>query len=205
MTDSVRLAVIYYSSTGTIHRIAVEAVEAAEKAGAEVRLRRAAELAPPATIEAKPAWAAHLAATYDVAVATPQDVDWADAVLFGTPSRFGNVAAQLKQFIDVLGPMWVRGQLAAKAYGAFTSGSTTHGGMETTLVAIYNMVYHFGGVVVPPGYSDPIKFVDGNPYGTSHVVRTPGDPVDEVTLRAAAVQTNRLVQVAGALRTALLR
>jgi NAD(P)H dehydrogenase (quinone) len=195
----VNIAVIYYSSTGTIYRIAQEMAESAEKAGAQVRLRKAAELAPRSAIDTKPAWAAHLAETHDVPVVSADDVNWADGIAFGTPSRFGNVAAQLKQFIDTLGPLWLQGRLADKAYTAFTSGTTIHGGMETTLVTIYNMIYHFGGIVVPPGYSDPIKLVDGNPYGTSHVLGTAAPiPVGEVTLQAARAQANRLVRLARA-------
>lgn len=194
--NDVNIAVIYYSSTGTIYRIATEIAETAEKAGANVRLRKAAELAPRSAIDTKPAWSDHLAETADIPVVTAEDMLWADGVAFGTPSRFGNVAAQLKQFIDTLGPLWVQGRLAGKAYTAFTSGNTTHGGMETTLVAIYNMVYHFGGVVVPPGYADPIKMVDGNPYGTSHVLGMNNEPVGEMTLGAARAQAKRLVQIA---------
>lgn len=197
--NDLNIAVIYYSSTGTIHRIATEIAETAEKAGACVRLRKAAELAPRSAIDTKPAWAAHLAETADIPVVTAEDILWADGVAFGTPSRFGNIAAQLKQFIDTLGPLWLQGQLASKAYTAFTSGSTTHGGMETTLVSIYNMVYHFGGVVVPPGYSDPIKMIDGNPYGTSHVLGQNLEPCGEVTLGAARAQAKRLVRIAQAI------
>lgn len=197
--NEVNIAVIYYSSTGTIHRIATEITETAEKSGANVRLRKAAELAPRSAIDTKPAWAAHIADTADVPVVTAEDVLWADGIAFGTPSRFGNIAGQLKQFLDSLGPLWIRGDLASKAYTAFTSGSTDHGGMETTLVAIYNMVYHFGGVVVPPGYADPIKFIDGNPYGTSHVLGQSLEPVGEVTLAAARAQAKRLVRIAQAI------
>lgn len=197
--NEVNIAVIYYSSTGTIHRIATEITETAEKAGANVRLRKAAELAPRAAIETKPGWAAHVAETADIPVVSADDVLWADGIALGSPSRFGNVAGQLKQFLDSLGPLWIRGELAQKAYTAFTSGSTTHGGMETTLVAIYNMVYHFGGVVVPPGYSDPVKFIDGNPYGTSHVLGKDLEPVGEVTLGAARAQAKRLVRIAQAI------
>lgn len=197
--NEVNIAVIYYSSTGTIHRIATEITETAEKAGANVRLRKAAELAPRSAIDTKPAWAAHIADTADIPVVTAEDVLWADGIAIGTPSRFGNIAGQLKQFLDSLGPLWIRGDLADKAYTGFTSGSTNHGGMETTLVAIYNMVYHFGGVVVPPGYSDPIKFVDGNPYGTSHVLGQDLAPVGEVTLAAARAQAKRLVLIAQAI------
>jgi len=195
-SNEVNIAVIYYSATGTVHRIAAEVAESAEKAGANVRLRKAAELAPRSAIDTKPAWAAHLAATADIPVVTADDILWADGVAFGTPSRFGNIAAPLKQFIDTLGPLWRQGRLATKAYTAFTAGSTAHGGMETTLVAIYNMVYHFGGVVVPPGYADPIKLIDGNPYGTSHVFGQNSEPVGEVTLAAARAQSKRLVRIA---------
>ena len=198
-SNGINIAVIYYSSTGTVYRIATEVAESAEKAGANVRLRKAAELAPRSAIDTKPAWAAHIAETADVPVVTADDILWADGVAFGTPSRFGNIAAQLKPFIDTLGPLWMQGRLATKAYTAFTSGSTAHGGMETTLVAIYNMVYHFGGVVVPPGYADPVKMVDGNPYGTSHVLGQNLDPVGEVTLAAARAQSKRLVRIATAI------
>ncbi len=193
MERSVNVTVVYYSSTGTIHRLATEMVETVEKHGAEVRLVRAAELAPATAIESRPAWKAHLLDTADVPIAAVDDVLWADAVVFGTPTRFGNVSAQLKQFIDTLGPAWFSGLLADKVYSAFTSGGSTHGGMETTLVSIYNMVCHFGGIIVPPGG-------DINPYGTSHVLGVDNRPVCDVTLRAARVQAERVVRIARALK-----
>ncbi|MEU7480428.1 NAD(P)H-dependent oxidoreductase [Lentzea sp. NPDC042327] len=193
MERSVNVTVVYYSSTGTIHRLATEMVETAEKHGAEVRLVRAAELAPATVVESRPAWKAHLLDTADVPIAAVDDVLWADAVILGTPTRFGNVSAQLKQFIDTLGPAWFSGLLANKVYSAFTSGGSTHGGMETTLVSIYNMVCHFGGIIVPPGG-------DFNPYGTSHVLGADNRPVCDVTLRAAGVQAERVVRVARALK-----
>ena len=200
MPDAVKLAVIYYSSTGTNHTIAQEIAEAAEKAGAEVRLRRVAELAPRAAIESNPAWAAHAAATADIPQATPDDVLWADAVVFGSPTRFGNVASQLKQFIDLLGPQWAQGLLADKVYSGFTSSATLHGGQESTLLALYTTVQHFGGILVTPGYTDPAKFADGNPYGTSHVDAQGKNPVDDTTRAAARVQAERVVRVARALK-----
>ncbi len=193
MERSVNVTVVYYSSTGTIHRLATEIMETAEKHGAEVRLVRAAELAPAVAIESRPAWKAHLLDTADVPIAAVDDVLWADAVVFGTPTRFGNVSAQLKQFIDTLGPAWFSGLLANKVYSAFTSGGSTHGGMETTLVSIYNMVCHFGGIIVPPGG-------DINPYGTSHVLGADNKPVCDVALRSAQVQAERVVRVARALK-----
>ncbi|SES14375.1 MULTISPECIES: NAD(P)H:quinone oxidoreductase [Lentzea] len=193
MERSVNVSVVYYSSTGTIHRIATEIAETAEKAGAEVRLVRAAELAPQAAVDSRPAWAEHLRQTEDVPVAQVEDVLWADAVLFGTPTRFGNMSAQLKQFIDTLGPAWFQGRLANKVYSAFTSGGSTHGGMETTIVSIHNMVCHFGGIIVPPGLNE-------NPYGTSHVLGSDSKPVGEVALQSARVQADRVVRVARALK-----
>ncbi|MFC4494348.1 NAD(P)H:quinone oxidoreductase [Streptomyces ovatisporus] len=199
----VKVAVIYYSSTGTIAALAREISDTAEKAGAEVRLRRAPELAPRSAVESNPAWAENLRATADVPEASPADVEWGDAVLFGTPTRFGNVSAQLKQLLDQLGPLWAEGRLADKVYSGFTSSASPHGGQESTLLALYNTVHHFGGLVVAPGYTDPSKFVDGNPYGTSHTDAQGNNPVDETARTAARVQTERVVRVAGALKAGL--
>ena len=112
----VKLAVIYYSSTATVDSMARRVALAAEKHGAEVRLRQVEELAPPAAIDSNPVWREHLDATADEPKATPDDVVWADAVLLGTPTRFGNVSSQLKNFLDSLGPQWSKGQLADKVY-----------------------------------------------------------------------------------------
>ncbi|KNE82896.1 MULTISPECIES: NAD(P)H:quinone oxidoreductase [Streptomyces] len=200
MTSAVRLAVIYYSSTGTNTTVAKEIADTAAKAGAEVRLLRVAELAPRAAVDSNPAWAANADATAGIPEAGPDDMVWADAVIFGTPTRYGNVSSQLKQFLDSLGGLWSEGKLADKVYSGFTSSATLHGGQESTLLALYNTIYHFGGVVVAPGYTDPSKFADGNPYGTSHVDAQGESPVDETTLRAARVQAERVVRLTRALK-----
>ncbi|MFD3457582.1 NAD(P)H:quinone oxidoreductase [Streptomyces sp. NPDC058691] len=202
MTTPVKLAIVYYSSTGTITGIARELHDAALKTGAEVRLVKAAELAPQAAIESNPAWAANHAATADVPHATPEDVDWADAVIFGTPTRFGNVSSQLKQFIDTLGGLWAQGKLADKVYSGFASSATAHAGQESTLLALYNSIHHFGGVTVTPGFTDPTKFVDGNPYGTSHVDGQGTNPIDDITRTAARVQAERVVRLAARIKAA---
>ncbi|WP_431968012.1 NAD(P)H:quinone oxidoreductase [Actinacidiphila sp. bgisy160] len=202
MATPVKLAIVYYSSTGTITEIARELHDAAVKAGAEVRLVKAAELAPQAAIETNPAWAAHHAANAHVPHATPEDVEWADAVIFGTPTRFGNVSAQLKQFIDTLGGLWAEGKLTDKVYSAFVSSATAHAGQEATLLALYTSIHHFGGITVTPGFTQPSKFIDGNPYGTSHVDGQGNNPVDEVTRTAARVQAERVVRVAAQLKAA---
>lgn len=196
--EPVKAAIIYYSSTGTVHALARAAAEGAEKAGAHVRLRRIAELAPPAAINTNPAWRQHLQDTADVVEASLADLAWADAVLFGTPARFGNPASQLRAFIDTTGPLWQGGNLVDKVYSAFTSSSTAHGGQESTLLALGNTFYHWGGIIVPPGYADPIQYRSGNPYGTSHVV---GDgPPGDVSLEAARYQARRVVDTAAALK-----
>ncbi|MEV4110919.1 NAD(P)H:quinone oxidoreductase [Nonomuraea sp. NPDC049695] len=196
--EPVNVAVIYYSATGTVHALAQAAAEGAEKAGAHVRLRKVAETAPPAAISANPAWGQHLQDTADIAEAGHDDLVWADAVLFGTPTRFGNPAGQLRQFIDTTGPLWYQGQLADKVYSAFTASNTAHGGQESTILALGNTFYHWGGIIVPPGYTDPIQFQSGNPYGTSHVAGE-GAP-GEVALQAARHQARRVVDTAALLK-----
>ncbi|MEV0897258.1 NAD(P)H:quinone oxidoreductase [Actinoplanes sp. NPDC049802] len=197
----VKLAIIYYSSTGTIHTMAQRLAEAGEKAGAEVRLRQVPELAPAEAIASNAAWSRHHDLTKDEPRAVADDVVWADAVLFGTPTRYGNVTSQLKQFIDTLGPQWAQGLLANKAYAGFTASMTEHGGQESTLLALYNTIHHFGGVVVAPGYTDPLKFADGNPYGVSHVTGGSNDaPLTEVQHAALEHLARRVVTIGGRLR-----
>ncbi|MGV9779614.1 hypothetical protein ACWDS7_47340, partial [Streptosporangium sp. NPDC003464] len=113
-------------------------------------------------------------------------------------TRFGNPASQLRAFIDTTGPLWFHGKLADKVYSAFTASNTAHGGQESTLLALGNTFYHWGGVIVPPGYTDPIQFRSGNPYGTSHVA---GDgPPNDVSLEAARHQARRVVATAASLK-----
>ncbi len=197
----VKLAVIYYSATGTIHEMAHRVAAAGEKAGAEVRLRQVAELAPPEAIASNAGWSQHFDLTKDEPKATPDDLVWADAVLFGTPTRYGNVASQLKQFLDTTGPQWGQGLLADKVYAGFTATQTAHGGQESTLLALYNVIYHWGGILVPPGYTDAVKFGDGNPYGVSHVTGANNDaPLTEEVLAALDHLATRAVTVAGRLK-----
>lgn len=196
-TPRVNAAIIYYSSTGTVHALARAATEGAEKAGAHVRLRKVAELAPPEAINARPEWAQHLRDTADVAEASLDDLAWADVVLLGTPTRFGNPASQLRAFIETTGPLWIHGKLAGKVYSAFTASNTAHGGQESTLLALGNTFYHWGGIIVPPGYTDSIQFRSGNPYGASHIAGN--GPCDDVVLEAARYQARRAVDVAIAL------
>ncbi|MER7825450.1 NAD(P)H:quinone oxidoreductase [Streptomyces sp. NPDC096097] len=196
------VAVIYYSSTGNVHTMAKAAAESAAKAGAtEVRLLKVAELAPAAVVESNPAWAAHAAATADVAEATLADLEWADVVLFGTPTRYGLPAAQLKQFIDTTGGLWFQGKLVNKVVSSFTSTSTAHGGQESTLLALNNTFYHWGSIIVAPGFADPVQFdpANGNPYGASSVSGNNPDNVADVNVASVEFQARRAVEIAAAL------
>jgi NAD(P)H dehydrogenase (quinone) len=193
-----RIAVIYYSSTGNVHDLAEAVASGAAAAGADVRLRRVRELAPRAAIDANPAWREHLDASKDIPHAELDDLEWADAYAFGSPARFGNIASQLKQFIDTAGPLWARGALADKPATAFTSAINRHGGNESTLLALYNSMYHWGAIIVPAGYGDAsISAAGGNPYGTAHASMD-GRP-QGASLAAAAFQGRRLATVAEAL------
>ena len=134
-----------------------------------MRLRHVAETAPDEAVESQDEWAEHRVEMEGEPVADPDDLAWADAVLFGTPTRFGSATSQLQAFIDTLGPLWQEGGLADKVYAGFTATQTEHGGQETTLLSLYTNFMHWGGIIVTPGYTDEVKFADGNPYGAGKV------------------------------------
>ncbi|MEU2393596.1 NAD(P)H:quinone oxidoreductase [Streptomyces sp. NPDC007369] len=195
---SAKVAVIYYSSTGNVHELAKAVAEGAEKAGAEVRLRRVPELAPDAAIDSNPAWRRHVEDAKDVEVATLDDLAWANAYAIGSPTRYGNISGQLKQFLDTTGGLWQQGVLADKPATGFTSAHNTHGGNESTLLALYNTFHHWGSIIVSPGFTDPAVFeAGGNPYGTSHPASS--GEVSEATLTAARYQGERLAAIAARL------
>lgn len=191
----VNLTVVYYSATGTTYEIARAIEEGAKAAGAEVRFRRVAETAPSEAIKSNEKWQKHLEATKDVTEVSHDDLEWADAIIFGTPTRYGLPTAQLKAFIDSTGPLWANGKLVDKIVSSFTSASTAHGGHETTLVALNNTFYHWGSIIVSPGYADKIQFETGNPYGTSFKSNNGELNPDDKTLESAKFQARRVVQV----------
>jgi NAD(P)H dehydrogenase (quinone) len=195
---SINVAVIYYSATGTVFEMAKTAATVAEKAGAEVRLRKVRELAPDEAIAANQGWAEHAEATQHVVEASLADLDWADVIMLGAPTRYGLPAAQLKQFIDTTGPLWSQGRLVNKVATSFTASSTRHGGQESTILALNNTFYHWGSIIVPPGYGDPVQFQAGNPYGSSHTSNNGADMPGELELSAIEFQTKRAVEVAEA-------
>jgi NAD(P)H dehydrogenase (quinone) len=197
-----QIAVIYYSATGNVHKLAEAIAEGAVETGAEVRLRRVAELAPEEAIAQNPEWMSHRDETAGtVEEARLEDLAWADGFAFGTPTRFGNPAAQLKQYLDMAGGLWFEGALADKAVTTFTSAMYPDGGLESTILALNNVFYHWGCVLVPPGYTNPAVFeAGGNPYGTAFP--SGKGPPSEAVLSAARHQGRRLAAFAAALASA---
>lgn len=194
---SVRLAVIYYSTYGTNHRMADIAVQAARDAGAEVRLLKVPETVPAEVVAGVDAWRAHAESTAHVPVATIADMEWANAYLFSAPTRFGVQASQLRAFIDTLGGFWAKGGFANKAVSAMTSAQNLHGGQEQTLMSFYATAIHWGSIIVAPGYTDPAIYrTGGNPYGYSH---TMGAEFTEDSVASISHQARRLVEVAAKL------
>jgi len=192
-----RVAIIYYSATGTNEATAKAVAEGASLAGAEVRVRLVNETVPAEVIDKNPQWRAFVDRTASEPRATLDDLDWAQGVVFGTPTRFGNVSAQLKSFLDSAGGLWFQGKLANKVYAAFTSTQTRHGGQESTLLALYNSIYHFGGYIVTPGYTDGSVFAaGGNPYGVSVVTGSEGAGPSAENLAHARYLGKRVAEVA---------
>lgn len=194
-----KLSIVYYSTYGTNYQMAMWAKEFAETQGAEVRLVKAAELAPQSVIDGQPGWKAMQEKTADIPVASSADLEWADAILFSVPTRFGNIAAQMKQFLDIQGGLWAQGKLANKVVSAMTSAQNPHGGQEATILSLYTTMYHWGAIVVTPGYTDAVLFTTGgNPYGTSATVDQQGNIVGDVK-PAIEVQVRRVLEVANKL------
>lgn len=192
---NVKVAVIYYSSTGTNHNMANAAGDAAKEAGAEVRVLKVPELAPEEAIASNAGWKAHYEAARDVPTATAADIEWADALIFSVPTRFGNVPSQMKQFIDTMGGLWAQGKTVNKVVSAMASAQNPHGGQEATILALYTCMYHWGAIIVAPGYTDPVLFgAGGNPYGTS-VTAVESGRVDEASIAAIKHQARRVVTV----------
>ncbi len=192
---NVNVAVIYYSSTGTNHQLANWAGTSAEEAGANVKVLKVPELAPEEAIASNPAWKAHAEATADVPEATSDDLEWADAIIFSVPTRFGNMPAQMKQFLDMQGGLWGSGKTVNKVVSGMSSAQNPHGGQEATLLSLYTSMFHWGAIVVAPGYSDQSVFgAGGNPYGTSVTAGENG--MAEDVEDAVKHQARRTVEVA---------
>jgi len=203
MTRPARVAVIYYSATGNVHRLAHALAEGAEAEKADVRLRHVEEFASEMLISQNQYWGTHRSEVEDEPVATLDDLEWADGVAFGTPTRFGNVAAQLKQFMDQAGRLWQEGKLADRVGTAFTASMTVHGGQESTILALNNTLYHWGMVILPLGYTVSEVFAaGGNPYGSSYTSGKSVEGPDVKTLAVARYQGQRLARYAAVIAAA---
>ncbi|MDR6552893.1 NAD(P)H:quinone oxidoreductase [Paenibacillus qinlingensis] len=201
--ENVKLAIIYYSSTGTNHQMANWAADGAKEAGADVRVLKIPELAPQSAIDANPVWKAHSEATKEIPTVSLGDLEWADAIIFSIPTRFGNMPGQVKQFIDSTGGLWFQGKLANKVVSAMTSAQNSHGGQEQTILSLYTSMYHWGAIVAAPGYTDPVIFASGgNPYGTSVTVDQSGKIVEDAE-KSVRHQAARTIQVARAIKNGL--
>jgi NAD(P)H dehydrogenase (quinone) len=127
---------------------------------------------------------------------TSADIEWADALIFSVPTRFGNMPSQLKQFLDIQGGLWASGKTVNKVVSAMTSAQNPHGGQEATLLSLYTSMMHWGAIIATPGYTDPILFgAGGNPYGTSVTVGQDGNMIEDVQ-GAVKHQAKRTIQVA---------
>ncbi len=201
--SKVNLAIIYYSSTGTNYQMAQWAEASAKEAGAEVKVAKVRENAPMGAIESNPAWKEHYEATQDVPEADNDLLEWADAIIFSVPTRFGHVPSQVQQFFDTTGGLWAQGKLANKVVSAMSSAQNPHGGQEATVLAVYTSMHHWGAIIAAPGYTDQSLFkAGGNPYGTSVSVDQDGNMVEDVK-DAVGHQAKRTVQVAGWVKNGL--
>lgn len=197
--NKTKLAILYYSMTGTNFQLASWAKEAAEEVGAQVRMLKVKELAPEKAIEGNPAWKAQVEREKDIKEACSEDLVWADAIIFSSPTRFGNVASQMKQFLDLQGGIWSEGKLIDKVVSAMSSAQNPHGGQEQTIQAIYTTMMHWGAIIVPTGYTDSSIFTaGGNPYGTS--VTAGRDGMVEDVEAAVKHQAKRTVGIAKSLK-----
>lgn len=193
---NLKVAVIYYSATGTNHQMAKWAVEAAKKNGAEeVKFLKVKETAPKEAIEENEDWKNHMEETKDVPVAEVDDLEWADAIIFSAPTRYGNLPNQLKQLLDSTGGLWAKGKLVNKVVSGMTSAQNPHGGQETTLLSLYKTMFHWGAIVVPPAYTGEAVFNSGgNPYGVSANAGLAN--LDEKIQKGIEHQVSRTLEVA---------
>ncbi len=191
-----KVAIIYYSQTGTTHKLARAVEKGAINAGAETRLLKVKETAPGEVYGSIAGWKQHLEETSDIREATNDDLEWADAIIFGTPTRYGLPSAQLKNFIDQTGALWAKGALTNKIGSSFTTTATAHGGQEATILALNTIFYHWNMIIVAPGYIEPSQFAAGNPYGASFTSNNAQLDPDEVALKAGRLQGRRVAEIA---------
>lgn len=197
-----KVQIIFYSSHGHVYKMA-EAIAAGarEVAGVEVTLLQVPELVPDAVLEKSGAKAARQAFAH-VPVATPEHLAEADAIIFGTPTRFGNMCAQMRNFLDQTGGLWMSGALIGKVGSVFTSTATQHGGQETTLTSFHTTLLHQGMIVVGLPYSEARQMTmneisGGSPYGATTITGGDGARMpSENELAMARFQGRHVAQIA---------
>ena len=195
-----KVLVLYYSSYGHIETMAHAVAEGAREGGAEVAVKRVPELVP-----AEVAEKAHFKLDQAAPVATVAELPEYDAIIFGSPTRFGNMAAQMKNFLDQAGGLWAAGKLVGKVGSVFTSSATQHGGQESTILTFHPVLLHFGMVIVGLPYAfegqTGVKEVVGNsPYGASTIADGDGSrQPSAVELDGARWQGRHVAQIAGKL------
>ena len=202
---TVKVQVVFYSMYGHIYRMAEAIAEGArEVAGAEVSIHQVPELTPDAVLEKSGAKAARAAFAH-IPVATVDQLGQADAIIFGTPTRFGNMCAQMRNFLDQTGSLWMSGGLIGKVGSVFTSTGTQHGGQETTITSFHSTLLHQGMVIVGVPYSEPgllrmDEISGGTPYGASTLAKPDGSrQPSENELAIARFQGRHVAQIAAKL------
>lgn len=203
-----RVQVVFYSMYGHIYRMAEAVAEGArEVAGAEVELLQVPELVPEEALERTGAAAARAAFAH-IPMAKPDDLVRADAIIFGTPTRFGNMCAQMRNFLDQTGRIWLEGKLIGKVGSVFASTATQHGGQETTITSFHTTLLHHGMIIVGVPYSEQAllnmnEITGGSPYGASTLAGGDGSrQPSENELVIARFQGKRVAEIAGRLTRA---
>ena len=197
-----KLLVLFYSTYGHVYRLAQAIADSArEVPGVDVMLKRVPETLSPDVIKAMGAAEAQKAFA-DVPVATVDDLADADAVVFGTPTRFGNMAGQMRQFLDATGGLWAQGKLVGKVGSVFTSSATQHGGQESTILSFHTTLLHHGMVIVGlpytfQGQTRIDEVTGGSPYGASTIAGGKGERLpSENEITAARFQGRHVAQIA---------
>jgi len=196
-----KVLVLYYSSYGHIEQMADAVAEGARSVGAEVDIRRVPETAPQAVVEA-----AHFKTdTAHPVIDGPDALKSYDAIIVGTPTRFGRMSSQMASFWDTAGGLWMSGALHGKVGGAFVSTATQHGGQEATLFSVITNLLHFGLTIVGLDYGHQGQMgveevVGGAPYGATTVAAGDGSrQPSETDLNGARYQGRRIAEVAAKL------
>ncbi len=200
-----KVLIVYYSMYGHIHSLAQAVAEGArELPGAEVILRRVPETLSAEVLEKMGAVEPQKTMA-NVPVCTVDELATADAIIFGTPTRFGNMCGQMRQFLDATGQLWVQGALVGKAGSVFTSSATQHGGQESTILSFHITLLHQGMVIVglPYSFQGQMKndeITGGSPYGASTIAGTGGERAPtENELAAARFQGKHVASIAAKL------